>query len=248
MSATHAGLARLADVERKPCSGNNTDAAGTARVAVVLFSLFRAPSLTLDSVRRHVISPLQQACATVDVYLHTYGNPTRLSNPRSGEKNVTLHLPWELVRDALQPRAFALTDQREDMRQLRDGVLNGSVALSHAAAIGDDEGASAAELTLRNTLAQWNSLERASRLWADDQATARFASVLCIRADVDVLPPLDVPAVLAPRRNTLYTPFWHSWEGLNDRVAFGRPDVMLSYSRRFGTLLEYMRSDSSVIF
>ena len=80
----------------------------------------RAPSQTLDSVTHHVIAPLHRAGALVEVYLHSYNDTCRLHNPRAGEHNLTWRFDWELVRAALRPKAFVLSDQKADLRWLQD--------------------------------------------------------------------------------------------------------------------------------
>ena len=205
------------------------DAASPPRVALVFFGLFRAPSQTLDSVTRHVIAPLRRAGALVEVYLHSYNDTRRLHNPRAGEHNLTWRFDWELVRAALRPKAFVLSDQKADLRWLQDHTLRSSAGLAQAAMV-DDAGSSisSAAISLRNWLAELNSKDRASWLW---EATDRLTSVLCLRADVRVIDDVDVPLLLVPRPNTIYAPFWHRWDGLNDRLAFGTPDVMRVYLR-----------------
>ena len=150
---------------------------------------------------------------------------------------MTWRFDWELVRAALRPKAFVLSDQKADLRWLQDHTLRSSAGLAQAAMV-DDAGSSisSAAISLRNWLAELNSKDRASWLW---EATDRLTSVLCLRADVRVIDDVDVPLLLVPRPNTIYAPFWHRWDGLNDRLAFGTPDVMRVYLRSFESLLEY---------
>ena len=97
---------------------------------------------------------------------------------------------------------------------------------------GDAWGESGEHVTLKNFLKQLYSLEQVTRLWYSDDRTPDV--VFYLRSDLWFFNKLDATelsqVVLQP--NTLFTPAFHRWEGLNDRLAFGSPQVMQVYGNR----------------
>ena len=43
-------------------------------------------------------------------------------------------------------------------------------------------------------------------------------------------------------KNTIYTPFWHTWGGLNDRIALGDYDSIDKYANRLDDVSDFLET------
>ena len=59
-----------------------------------------------------------------------------------------------------------------------------------------------------------------------------YRAVVYARPDLRYLDDLDVAQLLSRADDELYTPFWATWGGLNDRFAFGAPRPAAAFGRR----------------
>ena len=191
-------------------------------VALCFFGLTRSLDWTVGNVRSSIIDPLLMADMNVSVYLHTYNRKT-ISNQRSAENQTAMH--WTAYK-LLQADRWQIDDADAVERQLI--APNMKSWLQH----GDAWGESDRHVTLRNFLKQLYSLEQVTKLWSVDDGSPDI--VFYLRSDLWFFNKLDTAelkqAVLQP--NTLFTPSFHRWNGLNDRLAFGSAEVMQVYGNR----------------
>ncbi len=168
------------------------------------------------------------------VYLHTY-NSTSVTNRRSAEDGATMD--WTAYT-LLQPHEWQVDDAAAVSRELIDANLK--AWLRHGDAWG---GETAEHTTLRNFLKQLYSLKQVTNMWLPE--ASRFDIVLYLRSDVWFFNQLSVPeldeAMQHPDR--LYTPMFHQWGGLNDRLAFGTPAVMSVYGSRLDAALKFAQQE-----
>src|SRR3546814_1478362 len=76
-------------------------------------------------------------------------------------------------------------------------------------------------------------------LWTVTQAFKEhkdeYAAAIYLRPDVRFLDKLDVNAlsqIVNGNSRTIATPSWHTWHGVNDRFAMGKPADMVTYGER----------------
>ena len=210
-------------------------AAAPLSVAVCFFGLTRSLHLTIDSIRHSILDPLWLNDVEVTIYLHTY-NATSISNPRSNENNAAMD--WQAFK-LLRPFEWQIDDADAVSHELIDPHL--SAWLKH----GDGWAGETAEHTsLRNLLRQLYSISQVTKMWT--QQAARFDLVLYLRSDVWFFNRLNVAefveATKHPKR--LYTPKFHQWAGLNDRLAFGTPDVMSYYGSRLNAAMQFAQQQA----
>src|SRR3546814_18877936 len=85
-------------------------------------------------------------------------------------------------------------------------------------------------------------------LWTVTQAFKEhkdeYAAAIYLRPDVRFLDKLDVNAlsqIVNGNARTIATPSWHTWHGVNDRFAMGKPADMFTYEERRLGMDEYVK-------
>lgn len=195
---------------------------------------------TKQSLHAHIFDILRQHGMDYDVYLHTYEMNT-LSNLRSKEFNVSLNKnEWKL----LYPFRHAIDDNDLIDQMIVTPLL--PQLLDH----GDPWKEPPPFVSLRNLVKQLYSLRRVTELWRNHKADYRV--VLYLRPDVwffndlnmtdlaEALAQSSSPSSLISHR-FVYVPRFHSWGGVNDRFAFGPPEVMQLYGSRYDKALNYSK-------
>lgn len=200
-----------------------TAKAAVNTVALCFFGLTRSLDLTIDSIRHSIIDPLLLNDIKFSIYLHTY-NSTVITNRRSAENAATMD--WTAYR-LLQPSKWQVDDASAVSRELFDPDMKAWLSFGDAWS-----GETAEHTTLRNFLKQLYSLEQVTNMWAEE--SSQFDLVLYLRSDLWFFNQLDVAELDEAMRHPLrlYTPGFHKWDGLNDRLAFGTPSVMRIYGNR----------------
>jgi hypothetical protein len=214
-----------------------------SRVAICFFGLMRSLHYTKQSLHAHVFDILDQHGIAYDIYLHTY-NMNSLSNARSREYNVSLNKnEWKL----LYPSKHVIDDNDEIEWTVVNPLL--PQLLDH----GDPWKERLPYPSLRNLIKQLYSLKRVTELWRN--RTADYQIVLYLRPDVwffNDLNMTDLTNALTQSsfpsssslnsRRFIYVPRFHSWGGVNDRFAFGPPEVMRLYGSRYDKALNYSKA------
>ena len=199
-------------------------------VAICFFGLTRSLDLTISNIRSSVLDPLLMAEMNVSVYLHTY-DLEAISNPRSAESQAPFD--WTTYK-LLQPKKLQIDSADAAERRLLKPNLE--VWLKHGDAWGEETDE---HTTLRNFLKQLYSLRQVTKLWLADKE--HLDLIFYLRMDIWFFNTLQISeiqqAILQPR--TLYTPAFHKWDGLNDRLAFGVPSVMEVYGNRLQHALNF---------
>lgn len=182
------------------------------KVAICFYGLPRAFNLTLPSIVNRIIEPLR-VMAHVSIYIHTY-NVTTLTNDRSAEYNTSIR-----PTDALQllPNTFILEDENQVL-----GMLPAQFCMKHGDPWNNQY------RSFRNFMAQLHSLRRLSELISQN----RYDAVVFARIDLYYFTPIDAVQVLRAAAHTVYVPHFHNWNGTNDRFAFGKQNVMITYALR----------------
>ena len=210
----------------------NLKVVASTEVALCFFGLTRSLELTVSNIRSSIMDPLLMADINFTTYLHTYSTET-LSNARTRESLTPLN--WKAYK-LLKPDRFQV-----DSTEAVDSKL-----------IGDDLGAwmkhgdawqeAGEHVSLRNYLKLLYSLKEVTKLWLEDNKI--YDVVFYLRSDIWFFNKLQIheieQAVRSP--STLYTPCFHKWGGLNDRLAFGSPSIMELYGNRLDHAQTYSSS------
>lgn len=204
-------------------------------VALCFFGLTRSLELTVDNIRHSILDPLLMADADISIYLHTY-DLTAVTNPRSAENMATMN--WRAYK-RLRPDKV----QVDSARHVEEMIVEPNLTtwLTHGDAWAE---AAAEHTTLGNLIKQLYSLKQVTKLWTAEQTKADV--VLYLRSDVWFFNTLNVAELeqATTHPSTLYTPTFHQWGGLNDRLAFGAPSVMETYGNRLDHALQYSQVEA----
>ena len=208
--------------------------AAPRRVALCFFGLTRSLDYTIDSIRHSILDPLLLNDVETTLFLHTY-NATSVTNRRSAEDAATMD--WTAYK-LLHPHEWQVDDVAV-VNKLIDTDLKAWLKHGDAWA-----GETAEHTTLRNFLKQLYSLKQVTNMWI--QEASRFDTVFYLRSDVWFFNQLDVAeldeAVQHPKR--IYTPMFHQWGGLNDRLAFGSPESMAIYGNRLDAAMDFAQQEA----
>lgn len=204
-------------------------------VALCFFGLTRSLELTIGNIRNSIIDPLLMADIHVSIYLHTF-DLKATSNQRSAENMTAMN--WKAYK-LLQPDMVQIDNAHSIEKELIEPSLQ--VWLKH----GDAWEESGDHTTLKNFLKQLYSLSQVTQLWMAGSKAPDV--VFYLRSDMWFFNTFDVAEVeqAIKHNNTLYTPYFHRWQGLNDRLAFGVPAVMEVYGNRLANALIF--SDTEAI-
>ena len=220
---------------------------GPPRLAMCFFG--QVKNIADDHIRRfmeHVVHPLMTYYPQIDVYLHTY-NMERFSNPRNGEHNVTIDVVSSLehlvttLRQMGPPGRVSLKglniteplDADRHFRPLEFYLSRGDPW--------DNEG-----ISMFNLLRQLYSLDQVTQQWESDKEPNYYTAVVYTRPDLLFHTRLPLVAsengarhILSP--NSIYAAPFDDEHGqaLNDRFAFGAPDVMRIYGHRMRYIEPY---------
>jgi len=195
------------------------------RVAVILFGVARAVPVTIKSIKKHVY-----ACnAEAEFSFYTIASLNmveRISNPRTGEKGVSVK-----PADALLLNADAYTLVRQNDEDIAEAL---AAAKLQPDLFNNDW------ISVRNTLHQLASLRRA---WALSLNLSRgnFDYFLFLRPDLLYLDDIRLKDVVRRFRGSgnIALPAWHGWGGFNDRFAFADAEAARDYAERLTLVPEY---------
>ena len=155
-----------------------------------------------------------------------------MNNPRSREHNVPVD--WTLYK-LLQPTAGEVAD--------RDAVFASRFnATFHRYLAHGDAWREGHHTSLRNLLLALHSQERVLAL--QEQAARQqgpFDIVILLRSDLWFFNRLNVEHIREAMQSedTLYTPIFDAWGGLNDRLLFGKPGAVSKVAHRLEVALSY---------
>ena len=202
---------------------------GGVHIAICFFGQVKHYDMVAESVQRHIFDVLDSKNITYDIFAHTF-NQSVFDNPRNEEHKVPID-PSSLQKILSLPQSAVIYDHLED--------ADASADLEYMAKNGDPWPQHPL-LALRYFLRQMYSLKRVTHLWLP--ARHKYHFVLYLRPDALFLTDLDLPRI-GPRLDnaTLVTPSFACWANLwNDRLSYGRPDVMAAYGLRGDSLAGYV--------
>ena len=194
-------------------------------IAICFFGLTRSLKVTYPTITTQIFSVLRAHKIRWDTYVHTY-DLTELTNRRSKE-----------VKCTLDPNEYKLLEPFREMVQNQQ-VFDASITLNTYTKHGDpwcDKYKS-----LQNLLRQLNSLQQVTNLWVSEGK--QYDAVIYLRPDLYYVAPFPIAQLkecIEAKERQIYTPSWHKWKGLNDRLAMGKPEIMQIYGTRFSVAASY---------
>jgi hypothetical protein len=184
------------------------------KIAVCFVGVTRNYSkYTLDSIQKNLFGVVAKHDPNFKRFAH-FNKLEVLTNQRSREKAVAID-PEEyklLNCDAVELTDQSLVDQQIDFDYLQQ----------FGNAFNDNFG------TLKNVLRQMYSLNCVADIL--ERQNTKFDLVIWSRVCLRFYKPIEIPRTIHP--NTIYTPWFERFRGLNDRFSLGDMETMLSIFRR----------------
>ena len=201
---------------------NHLGAATDVKVAVCFWGLTRSLWATKDSLRHAVFDPLAQEGYNVTTYLHTFRVEEEDGSPVFWE-----HYKW-LEPDHVMVESISDVESNPDTPDLTEFKK-----------AGDWWGNDFKSLT--NLRLALHSLHAVTSLWAGQ--TDSFDIVLYTRSDIWFFNQLAISEVQSVLKSpkAIFVPSFDSWNGVNDRFAFGHPSAMQAYGSRLLLAREYLK-------
>jgi len=188
----------------------------------------------VESFVTMVLEPLLKAFPHVDVYFHSY-HMTTMDNPRNLERNVSIDVGGSTTLLLTRLRQVPRVSLRGLMFSEPEDADNSFWSLDYYLEKGDPWGNKG--LSMRNLLRQFYSLDQVSKLWWPRRK--EYQAVVFTRPDLFFKSSLQFPMPFP--KNTLFSPSFDRWKGLNDRFAMGSPEVMMLYGQRMRWIEPYFR-------
>jgi len=196
----------------------------------------------VDQLLQNVIVQFLNITPCIDVYLHTYDLKT-FTNPRNGEFNTTLDVKASITLLKAKLEFVGIGFRGIEVSDPHDADLSFD-PLQHYLLHGDpweNDGVSMFYL-----LRQLYSLNRVTSLWQGafglQNSDEYYDGVVYLRPDLIFRLPFPLSAITDPnhklttKNDTIYTPSFDCFDGLNDRFAVGSPGVMRIYGRRMQSI------------
>ncbi|MBT2188501.1 hypothetical protein [Sphingobium nicotianae] len=209
-----------------------TDGTHGARCFVIMHGLPRSLLWTERNIIRHVLEPFRAVCGPLTLVAH-FNHPDVIDNPRSGERKVATMLP-DMSR--LAPEILMIERQHAANVEGKYQILK-----DHDLRSGDPS-----PNTHMNLLQGYYSLRRAWTL-ATQAGLKQGDIVLLLRPDLDYIDPwpaADLVAMIREQGRDLVCPDWHSFGGLNDRMAVASYEGARVFASRWDMVEEIAKADT----
>lgn len=198
-----------------------------APIAICVWGICRSTENTIESIRTHILQPLQSAGIEIELFLHTYTLYRPYENIRAGEHKLQLkNSLWKYFK----PTRSIIENQDEV-----DPTLLFSQYRQQGNPWKEDDGQGFQ--TLDNHIRALWSLYQVTQLWLPTKDT--YDAVLYIRPDVKFYSNFNPSWIHSLTPHTIAVPNFHLIDGVNDRFALGRPSVMQHYGTRFHEAYAY---------
>ena len=205
------------------------------RVAVCFYSLTRSLQQTVHSIDQNVLTPLNRAGTSFDVFVHTYN----LSRSGCTGCSGALLLDWRADVAALAtvlPSSARLHVQVDDQSRL---MRRFAAQFTHAFKTewrADGKATGVAQFYL----AAMHSLKRVTAMW---QQHGPYRTVFMLRPDLVYLDPMPVGALLANTSTewlAVSPRLFKRGKWVDDKFAIGTPRAAVLYGNRIDALMSFM--------
>ena len=192
---------------------------------------------TFKSIKENIFEVLVEAGIEYDVYLHN-NEVDILSSKRAGENNCKINNDcWKM----LKPVEY-ISEKQADAPTNAERFDN---ELAHVPDVFNDN-----KQSYKYALYEMYSCKKVTELWKKRDP---YDCYLYLRPDLEYIHKLDLDFikwhVCRPGWDgKIMTAGWHTWGGLNDRIAFGSRSSILAWGERFDYIDEYLTTGSGKCF
>jgi hypothetical protein len=189
------------------------------RFCICFFGVIsRSLTITIESIKKNIFDVLKKNNINYDVFVHN-NKIDKIYNERNNacEKNI------EINND--EYKLLNPTKYQEDQQSIFDESYDWKIKQNTS--IKDN----ICKNTYKNAIRQLHSVKRVTEMWENGE---KYDLYLYIRPDLLYVNKLDINQILKNinKQNILFTPNWENYNGLNDRIYFGKQNVMLKIAKR----------------
>lgn len=198
---------------------------GEARtITVVLFGMPRGAAGAAESIQANMVQPCRDAGYRVRI-LSSFDDVGVMDNPRAGETGVVI--PYDSYFAFGADTTLVNRQDHADVAELRE------VCAQYRDIYKNDYA------SVRNILHQISTLQRA---WRYLEATgARSDLYMFLRPDLIFHDRLEIERLADPvlESGGIALPFWHAWNGVNDRLSLASRPAAEALANRVDLVAEF---------
>ena len=206
------------------------------KVAIIFYGLSRTLEKTIDSIKHHLFSPLEENSIEYDIFIHTYKIFGPYHNEWSSES--TPLYKNEDIEKILNPKYYIYSDQ---------GTVICSIDFEdYYKKLGNWTGMSS-EMTkylIKNLCLALYSKKQITLLFEQHKEEYDYA-IIC-RPDMQFNKTIDIDYFKELNDSNIIIPDDQWWTGCNDRFCIGTPNVVLQYGKLFDELKTYSENKSII--
>jgi hypothetical protein len=206
------------------------------KVAIIFFGLTRTLEKTINSIEENLFRPLIDNSIEYDIFIHTYKIYGKYINQWSNEK--TEDYKNEDVEKILKPKYF-IWDNQED-------IINSINFDDYYKNLGNWTG-------MTQNMTKYLIKNMCLALYSKNQITLLFEKnisdydyAIIIRPDTQLLNKFDVKYFNELNNNNIIIPQKDWFNGCNDRICIGTPNIILYYGKLFDELKDYSMKKSII--
>ena len=206
------------------------------KVAILFFGLTRTLGKTIDSLKKHLFSQLDENLIQYDIFIHTYKIFGSYTNSWSGE-NVS-NYNNEDVELLLNPKFFIYDNQ--------ETIINNIDFNEYYTKLGNWTGMTR-EMTkylIKNMCLALYSKKQITLLF--DQHKHEYDYAIIIRPDTELKTNIHINYFNELNDHNIIIPSKDWFHGCNDRICIGKPNVISYYGKLFDELKLYSENKSII--
>jgi hypothetical protein len=195
------------------------------KVALCFWGLTRSLKFTIESIREHILKPLEDNNIEYTIFMHTFSMSSKYYNPRAKEENIQLDFDEHHLLD---PDFFKIDDQ---------DVIKEQIQVKKYRSLPDPWNTN--YICLDNFICAMYSKKQLGIMVKE--SNIHFDYIVYLRPDVRYITPLHQRYFNVTHQNTICTPNFHLFPYLNDRLSIITFCNLKTYSEMFDEMYEYSR-------
>ena len=195
------------------------------RIALGFWGITRSLKHTIQSIKQHIIKPMQQQNIEIIIYMHTYNVKSTYNNIRTNELHIQLDNDEYKL---LNPHYIQIDDQDEIKKQ-----INIEQYRTHPDPWNTEYN------SVDNFICAMYSKQQLINMISASKK--EFDYVIFLRPDVKYKNPINTALFSHVRGNTICVPNFALYYGFNDRFAITNMITYKIYGSIFNDLLEYSK-------
>jgi hypothetical protein len=206
------------------------------KVAIIFFGLTRTLGKTINSLELNLFKPLRDNSIEYDIFIHTYKIYGQYNNQWSKEQINDYEN--EDVDKILKPKYF-ICDNQED-------IINSINFNEYYRKLGNWTGMNQdmTKYLIRNMCLALYSKKQITLLF--EKHISDYDYAIIIRPDTQLLNKFNTNYFNELNNNNIIIPQKDWYQGCNDRICIGTPDIILYYGKLFDDLKQYSTEKSII--